>query len=193
MREDKMLRSRFFLRTTTRIGIAAIFSMLLLSQFVLADVRVEGWKEVEYKYIISNIKDYPEYLFLSSSAIWGWEYASVINSSTGEFGGGYKLDSFIVNSIKGSNFEQERFIGQNDSGDLQTFNCTNYCQDNSNIVSSNLSLPKATSMKEDQGVDGIEVYLKIDDINDQSLNLSKVKMLYYYQNGTIAEVSPELP
>lgn len=189
-----MLRSRFFRRTTTRIGIAAIFSMLLLSQFALADVRVEGWKEVEYKYIISNIKDYPEYLFLTSSAIWGWEYASVINS-TGEFGGGYKLDEFIVNSIKRSNIEQqqERFFSQNGSDDLQTFNCTNYCQDNSDIVSSNLSLPKATSMKEEQGVEGIEVYLKIEDINDQSLNLSKVKMLYYYQNGTIAEVSPELP
>jgi hypothetical protein len=189
-----MLRWRFFRRTVTRIGIAAIFSMLLLSQFVLADVRVEGWEEVEYKYIISNIKDYPEYLFLTNSAIWGWEYASVINS-TGEFGGGYKLDGFVVNSIKRSNLgqQQERLFGQNGSDDLQTFNCTDYCQDNSDIVSSDLSLPKATSMKEDQGVDGIEVYLKIEDINDQSLNLSKVKMLYYYQNGTIAEVSPELP
>jgi hypothetical protein len=187
-----MLPWRFFRRTNTRIGIAAIFSMLLLSQFVLADVRVEGWNEVEYKYIISNIKDYPEYLFLTSSAIWGWEYASVINS-TGEFGGGYKLDGFILNSIKRSDLEQERIIRQDGSDDLQTFNCTDYCQDNSNIVSSDISLPKAISMKEEQGVEGIEVYLKVEDINDQSLNLSKVKILYYYQNGTIAEVSSELP
>ena len=186
-----MLHSKFFSRTTTGIGIAAIFSMLLLSQFALADVRVEGWKEVEYRYIISNIKDYPEYLFLTSSAIWGWEYASVINSM-GEFGGGYKLDSFIVNSIKRSNLEQEKIIGEEGSGDQQTFNCTDYCQDNSYIVSSDLSLPKATSMKEEQEVDGIEVYLRIDDISDKSLNLSKTKMLYYYQNGTTAELSPEL-
>jgi hypothetical protein len=191
-----MLHSRSFFQLAARLGIAAVLSILLLSQCIMADVRVEGWEQVDYKYIISNIKDFPQYLFLTSSAIWGWEYASVIDS-TGEFGGGYKLDSFIVNSIKRSNLDAERLVdesGSDDGGsdDLLTFNCTNYCQDNSNIVSSDLSLPKATSVEESQGVDGIEVDIRIDEITDQNLKLSKVRMVYYYQNGTTQEVSPEL-
>jgi len=81
-----------------------------------ADVKVEGWRDLNYDYIISNINDYPDYIFLTSSNIWGWKYASMINS-TGPFGKGYKLDDFIVHAIRASDFDKDSFLSQRDEYD----------------------------------------------------------------------------
>ncbi len=168
----------------------AILVILLLLPCASADVKVEGWREQSYDYVISNINDFPDYVFLTSSAIWGWEYASVINS-TGHFGGGYKLDSFIVHAVKASDFDWQEFSGQENASDLQAVNCTDYCQNNALIVSSNLTLPKAASVQEIIPLQKIEIYLKVNNITSQALNISKTRMVYYYSNGTVQEMAPE--
>lgn len=168
----------------------AILVVLLLLPCASADVKVEGWREQSYDYVISNINDFPDYVFLTSSAIWGWEYATVINS-TGHFGGGYKLDSFIVHAVKASDFDRQEFSGQGNVSDQEAVNCTDYCQNNALIVSSNLTLPKATSVQEMIPLQKIEVYLKVNNITSQDLNISKTRMLYYYSNGTVQEMAPE--
>ncbi len=173
-----------------KIGIVALLAVLLLSFGALADIKVEGWRDQSYDYIISNVNDFPDYVFLTSSAIWGWDYASLINS-TGSFGGGYKLDSFIVHAMRASDFNRDKFFSQRDENDRETVNCTGYCQDNPKIVSSNLTLPKSISVEEMIPLEKIEVYLKVDGITDQALNISKIKMLYYYENGTVQELPPE--
>ncbi|MDM7940396.1 MAG: hypothetical protein QUS07_08650 [Methanothrix sp.] len=169
---------------------AAILVILLLLPCASADVKVEGWREQSYDYVISNINEFPEYVFLTSSAIWGWEYTSVINS-TGHFGGGYKLDSFIVHAVKASDLDWQEFSGQENVSDQQAVNCTDYCQNNALIVSSNLTLPKATSVQEIVPPQKIEVFLKVGDITSKALNISKTKMVYYYSNGTVQEMAPE--
>ena len=169
---------------------AAVVLLLLLSLSASADVKVEGWRQQNYDYIISNIGDFPDYVFMTSSAIHGWEYASLINS-TGTFGGGYKLDRFIVHAMKAADFDRERFFAQRDEYDPESVNCTDYCRNNPLIVSSNLSLPKATSVKEILPLERIEVYLKVDSITDRSLDISRTRMLYYYKNGTRLEFHPE--
>jgi hypothetical protein len=173
-----------------KIKAALITAVLLLSLCALADVKVEGWKDLSYDYIISNINDYPDYVFLTSSNIWGWKYASLINS-TGSFGKGYKLDDFKVHAIKASDFDRDLFLRERDEYDLNTVNCTDYCQNNTNIVSSSLMLPKATSIEEILALEKIEVFLKIDNITNQALNISKTKTLYYYENGTVQELLPD--
>jgi hypothetical protein len=170
-----------------KIEAAIISAVLLLSLCALADVKVEGWKDLSYDYIISNINDYPDYVFLTSSNIWGWEYASIINN-TGSFGNGYKLDDFKIHAIKASDFERDLFLRERDEYDPDTVNCTDYCQNNTKIVSSSLMLPKATSTEEILSLEKIEVFLKIDNITDQALNISKAKTLYYYENGTVQEL-----
>lgn len=173
-----------------RLSIAFSLAVLLLSLCASADVPVEGMKQANYNYVISNIKDYPDYVFLTSSAIWGWKYASIINS-TGTFGGGYKLDSYEVHAIKASDFDQAKFFAARDEYDQEIADCTDYCRDNPKIVSSNLTLPKATSLKDIIPLEKIEVDLRIDAITDQVLRISKTKMLYYYENGTVQEFPPE--
>jgi hypothetical protein len=173
-----------------KIKATLISTVLLLSLCASADVKVEGWKDLYYDYIISNINDYSDYIFLTSSNIHGWEYASLINS-TGLFGKGYKLDDFIVHAIKTSDFNRDLFFSHRDEYDPNTVNCTDYCQDNSKIVSSSLMLPKAISVEEILALEKIEVFLKIDNITDQALDISKTKTLYYYENGTIQEILPD--
>lgn len=176
--------------STGKIAVVALLGLLLLSFCVLADLKVEGWREQSYEYIISNVNDFPDYVFLTSSAMQGWDYASLVNSA-GTFGGGYKFDSFIVHAMRASDFDRDKFFSQRDKYDQETVNCTQYCQDNPRIVSANLTLPKSISVEERIPLKKIEVYLKVDSISDQALNISKTKMLYYYENGTIQELPPE--
>lgn len=172
------------------IRAGTILVILLLLPCASADVKVDGWREQSYDYVISNINDFPDYVFLTSSAIWGWEYASVIDS-TGHFGGGYKLDSFIVHAVKASDFDWKEFSGQGNVSDQEAVNCTDYCQNNALIISSNLTLPKATSVQEIIPLQKIEVYLKVENITSQALNISKTRMVYHYSNGTVQEMAPE--
>jgi hypothetical protein len=173
-----------------RLGIAFAVAVLLLSLSASADVPVEGMKQADYTYVISNIKDYPEYVFLTSSVIWGWKYATIINS-TGTFGGGYKLDSYEVHAIRASDFDRQKFLASRDEYDREIANCTDYCRDNPKIISSNLTLPKATSVKEIIPLKKIEVDLRIDGVTDEALKITRTKMLYYYENGTVQELAPE--
>jgi len=181
--------------STGKIAAVALSGLLLLSFCVLADLLVEGWRDQSYEYIISNVNDFPDYVFLTSSALTnsamqGWDDASLVNSA-GTFSGGYKFDSFIVHAMKTSDFDRDKFFSQRDQYDQETVNCTKYCQDNPRIVSANLTLPKSISVEERIPLKKIEVYLKVDSISDQALNISKTKMLYYYENGTIQELPPE--
>jgi len=169
---------------------AVVLAVALLLPCALADIKVEGWREQRYDYVITNIGDFPDYLFLTSSAIWGWDDTRILNS-TGSFGGGYKLDAFIVHAVPASNFDQQRFYRQAEVDTQESMNCTDYCQSNAFTVSSNLSLPKATQVQETVPLEKIEVHLKIDSITAQALGLSKTEMLYYYSNGTIQEMPPE--
>lgn len=169
---------------------ASLISIALFSSG-LADILIKGEKNYNYEYNITNIKDYPDYVFLTSSVIHKWEYTSIINSTTGLFGGGYKLDRFRLHAIAASDFDRDLFFSQRDQYNPERVNCTEYCQNNSQIATANLALPVAISLNESMGVDRIEVFLKIDDITNESLNISRTGMQYYYQNGTVKEVSPE--
>jgi len=171
--------------------LAALALAALLLPCAYADVKVEGWREQSYDYTITNINDFPDYVFLTSSVIWGWEYASVLNG-TGSFGGGYKLDGFHVHAIRSANFDKERFFRLKQENDQDAVNCTDYCRNNAEIVSSNLSLPRSVSVQETVPLQKILVQLKVEDITDRTLNISKTKMLYYYANGTVRETDAEL-
>jgi hypothetical protein len=180
-------------RSTRKIGaiMAALgLALLLLLPCAYADVKVEGWREQSYDYIVSNIHDFPDYVFLTSSVIWGWEYASILNR-TGSFGGGYKLDGFQVHAIRSADFDKERFFSRRQENNQDAVNCTDYCRNNPGIVSSDLRLPTSVSVQEIIPLEKIEVYLKVDNITNRAFNITKTKMLYYYTNGTIKETNAE--
>jgi hypothetical protein len=170
--------------------VASLIAIALISSG-LADVKIEGMKDYYYDYNITNIKDYPDYVFLTSSVIYKWEYTTLVNSTTGLFGGGYKLDSLRLHAIAASDFDPDKFFSQRDKYNPESVNCTDYCQNNTKMVIANLTLPIAVSLNESMGVERMEVLLKIDDITNKSLNISRTGMQYYYQNGTVKELPAE--
>jgi hypothetical protein len=54
----------------------------LLFSTASADVAVEGVSTNFYQYAISNFEEFKDYIFLTSSAIWGWEYPFIIQDGT---------------------------------------------------------------------------------------------------------------
>lgn len=161
-----------------------LLPLLLLVSGAYADVPIPGMSGYNNQYIISNIGDYSDYLFLTSSAIWGWEYTSLVDRATGTFGGGYKLDGFLLHAVKASDFNASIFAADSSKGDVD---CTGYCRGNSKIVSSRINLPVSTLVNDTIPLSQITVYLKVNSINDTSLNITKDRTVYKYDNGTSLE------
>ena len=161
-----------------------ILAILLIYGTAVADIPIKGMKDYYYEYILYNINDFPDYIFLTSSSIWGWKHATMIDKATGSFGGGYKLDGFRIHAIKSDDFKESLWHNSRSKNDQET-NCAEYCGNNSKIVTSDLNLPKALSLKEDPLLDKIVVYLIVDEISDNALNISKTRIVYYNINGTI--------
>lgn len=102
-----------------RMIVLALITVSLL-QAAYADIAVEGISDYSFHYNISNLGQFPDYVFLTSSAIWGWDYPQVI--SDGTFGGGYKLDGFVLHAILSSDLDMERLgPGNDDSLHLSQF------------------------------------------------------------------------
>jgi hypothetical protein len=149
-----------------------LFMQLLLSS-ASADIPVEGKTDYDINYVITNIDQYQDYAFLTSSQIWGWEYADLINQSTGTFGGGYKFDYYILHAILASKFDLVGFKADPEE----------YAKNNTLILTSEVSLPKKAQVDDTLKLDSIVVYLKIDSITHNSFNVSKTGMIYNYKDG----------
>jgi hypothetical protein len=46
---------------------AAALSVLMLASVGCADIAIEGIKQYDYNYSITNLNDYPDYVFLTSA------------------------------------------------------------------------------------------------------------------------------
>jgi hypothetical protein len=142
-----------------------------------ADVPVPGKEEFKINYRITNIGDFPDWLFITSSTIFGWEYAQVIND-TGTFGGGYKLDEFLLHGIREMYIDLARFKA----------NPKSYAKEDNRFVLANLSLPVSRLVDERAALAGIEVLLEVDGINDQRFDVSMTEVIYRYKDGTTEEL-----
>jgi hypothetical protein len=170
-----------------QIGLATaaiLLPLLFLASGAYADVPIPGMKGYDNNYVISNIGDYPNYLFLTSSTIWGWKYTSLIDHATGSFGGGYKLDGFYLHAAKESDFNESIFSAS--SGDNR-IDCTDYCKGNQKIVSSDIDLPVSKTVNNTIPLSQITVYLKVNSINDTDLDVTMGRIVYTYSNGTSLE------
>ncbi len=168
---------------------AAALSVLMLASVGCADIAIEGIKQYDYNYSITNLNDYPDYVFLTSSTIWGWEYASEVGS-TGAFSGGYKLDGFQLHAIKSEDLDRG-MLKSNDSDDKIKAARKEYFENNKNIVSSNLTLPVAASLEEALGLKSIDVFIEVNSINESALDISETKVVYSYLDGRTEELPVE--
>ena len=163
-----------------------ILIVLMTAFFIfpaLADIPVEGVKQYNYQYIINNTTDFPDYVFLTSSEIWGFEHpARVIN---GTFGGGYKLDGFVLHAMKGADLDAT-IQEQIDTPEQTGKNLTAYFA-TAPLATSDIVLPVSTGMNDSIPINNITVLLDVQEINGSVLNMTKVKTLIGFENGTIQE------
>lgn len=149
----------------------------------LADVPIEGITQYTYQYVINNTADYPDYVFLTSSEIWGFEHPSLVINGT--FGGGYKLDGFILHAMKDTDLDTtvKEKISSADQGDT---NVTAYFT-SIPLATSDILLPISSGMDETIPLSNITVLLQVEEIRGNELNVTKVKTVLGFENGTIQE------
>jgi len=148
-----------------------------------ADIPIEGMKQYSYQYIINNTADYPDYVFLTSSEIWQFTMPTLVVNGT--FGGGYKLDGFILHAIAREDLDQavmdQLHDAKNENPDL-----TDYFE-KAPIKTSEALLPVAVTIDDQIPVSNISVILSINDIGETDLNITKEKTIFGFENGTSDE------
>jgi hypothetical protein len=156
----------------------------LIPSIVSADILEPGMKEIDYCFQVENIKDYPEYVFLSyfQEPVGGHK---VINQ--GDCVSFYKFSNPTIYAIKKSDFNENE-IGSTDEEEK------NYFQNNKNLIASGLSIKSVGSVKiSDPRQEVIDVY-KIESLDSTSLKIIPLKVIYKYTDGTSEEkIYPSQP
>lgn len=149
----------------------------LIPSIVSADILEPGMKEIDYCFQVENIKDYPEYVFLSyfQEPVGGHK---VINQ--GDCVSFYKFSNPTIYAIKKSDFNENE-IGSSDEEEK------NYFQNNKKLIASGLSIKSIGSVKvSDPRQKIVDVY-KIESLDSASLKISPLKVIYTYTDGTSEE------
>lgn len=168
------------------MALIRIFILLLAVWIVtpgIADIPLVGEKQYSYRYIINNSADYPDYTFFTSSEI--WQYAMPTLVVNGSFGGGYKLDGFILHAVKNSEIDPA-VLDLMGSTNQEEKNLTPYLE-KAPIRTADVLLPVSVSLDKAIPVDNISVVLLVNALNETAFTVTKVKTLYGFENGTTGE------
>ncbi len=139
-----------------------------------ADVVEPGSKEITLFYEISNLKDYPEYVFLAHGTPEpSWE---VINSSEFSF---YKFSQVSIYALKKSDLDLSE-LEEMDSRQLENF----FNSDN-RLIPSNINLSGSYgNIAQNNPLEKAKIILEIKSINSNQLVLQKTHIIYYFENGS---------
>lgn len=161
-----------------------VIAFFIYPAFVSADIAVPGMQNEGITYVISNIKNYPDYIFVTNSAIWGGEYATLVDSGGKFGGGGYKLDGYVLVAIPLSSVpanvlaELKKGGGEKASQIVQ-----DYIKNAKGAIQSPESLAKTKLVDEKLPLDSIVVSLNIGNISQKGLSVSEESVTYYYKDG----------
>ena len=142
-----------------------------------ADVIEPGKKEIKLSYQISNINNFPMYVFLlHGSPSPPYE---ILNTSEFSF---YKLSTASIYTVKRSVFNMDILNQNNQSAVVDYFN------NNSNVIHSNLELEGSYgTVDTNNQLDGALIVLKIVAVNDTALEIKKSKIIFSFTDGSTQE------
>lgn len=161
----------------SRMCASVLVALLVFSCQSSADIPVPGMSEYDIDYVIANIDDFSNNIFLVNSSIWGWEHSSIV-SGDGTFGGGYKLDGFGLNAISAEDFDEWAF----------SIDPRGFCENNTDVIPSNIYLPVAMTIDEKVPLDRVEILLTLYGTDQRYLDITKTSVVYYYRDGTVEEL-----
>lgn len=154
-----------------------LITLLIFSSVSYADVVEPGMKNVKIYYEINNTQNYPDYVFL----IHGNPSPSleIVNSSEFSF---YKLSTVSIYAISKSNFNENELKNMEDSA------INNFLQNNNDLIKSDIVLEGASkSVSINDPLEKIIITLNINSINGKTLNITKSKVTYIYNDGSREE------
>lgn len=138
-----------------------------------ADVIQPGEKVITFDYQLTNIQDYPDYVFVLHGT--PGPTLQVLNSSEFSF---YKLSTCYIYAIPSSVFNQLKWDNMNET-DIEKF-----LRNDSRVARSNLSLEGLYgSVNVDNSLESALVLLRIDSIQGNNLKIQKTKVIYGYSGG----------
>ena len=153
-----------------------IVFLLITISFIspaFADVIEPGEKVITFDYQLTNIQDYPDYVFVLHGT--PGPTMQVLNSSKFSF---YKLSTCYIYAIPSSVFNQINWDKMNDT-EVEEF-----LRNDSRIARSNLSLEGLyESVNMANPLESALVLLRIDSIQGNNLKIQKTKVIYGYSGG----------
>ncbi|MGC9516259.1 MAG: hypothetical protein ACP5C3_01015 [Methanomicrobiales archaeon] len=150
-----------------------MISLLSSSSIAYADVVEPGMKDVNLKYQISNINDFPDYIFLLRGT--PSPNIQIINSSEFSF---YKLSSATIYAIKKTDFNQNIVNGT--SEEVEAF-----FQNNNQLIKSNITLDGSFgNVKISNPLKEATIILEIEELNSTNLEIKKSKIVYTFEDGS---------
>jgi hypothetical protein len=161
--------------------ISLLIIMVLILSFNIssayADVIEPGKKDIKLSYQISNINNFPMYVFLlHGSPSPPYE---ILNSSEFSF---YKLSTASIYSVKRSVFNLD-VLNQNNQSAVE-----DYFNNNSNVINSNLELEGSYgTVDTNNQLNGALIVLEIVAVNDTALEIKKSKIIYSFTDGSTQE------
>ncbi|MGF7119251.1 hypothetical protein [Methanobacterium oryzae] len=162
-----------------KIFFSIIFLLILLSttSVAFADVIEPGMKEIKYYYKISNIDNYPDYIFLAHGT--PSPTVEIVNSSEFSF---YKFSTVSVYAIKKSDFSENELKNMDDE-ELEDF-----FKNDSRVIPSDIELQGSyKNVVIANPLDKALVVLEVTSINENKLEIEKSKIIYRYVDGTEEE------
>ncbi|MDO5836281.1 MAG: hypothetical protein Q4P17_07200 [Methanobacterium sp.] len=164
---------------TSKSGQILVFLFILLSLMGTssADVIDPGEKNVPYSYKISNIQDFPDYVFI----LHGIPNPSIelLNSSEFSF---YKLSTCSIYAVPRNLYNQMQIDQMNES------QVSEFLNNDSRVARSSLKLDGTYgNVNQANPLDNALIILNIKSINGNNLNIHKEKIIYGYKNGQNVE------
>lgn len=164
---------------TSKSGQILVFLFILLSLMGTssADVIDPGEKNVPYSYKISNIQDFPDYVFI----LHGIPNPSIelLNSSEFSF---YKLSTCSIYAVPRNLYNQMQIDQMNES------QVSEFLNNDSRVARSSLKLDGAYgNVNQANPLDNALIILNIKSITGNNLNIHKEKIIYGYKNGQNVE------
>lgn len=153
------------------------FILICITGTTSADVIQPGEKLIPYKYQLTNLQDYPDYIFI----LHGQPNPSLelLNSSEFNF---YKFSTCSIYAIPKSIFIQMQIEKMNDT-QLESF-----LENDSRVARSDLKLQGLYGrVKSADPLDNALVLLQINSLQGKDLDVTKIKIIYGYSDGQQVE------
>ncbi len=159
------------MRNKLIILFAFVLVFSVFPQAVSADLIVPGTKSVNWCYEISNINDYPSYVFVSNADIMA--SPGVINQ--GDCFSFYKFSLTSIYAIPKTEFVKSELNRKFFEGN------------NPKLIKSNIQLKAFGSVQKNDPLQKVVITLDIKSLSESNFDIQKSKVTYTYTDGTSEE------